>query len=134
MKVVRAVLRGLGESNLARLPDPVVFIDISRRVQSELDKNGGQPSPDTNMTDFSDASGNVVTAADSDAVAEQLTNGTWLMVHTGWEQFCWESGPGLKGLYINGFNFPGISKAAVDRLIEIEHQKGIRIHGQNRVL
>ncbi|MDP3766883.1 MAG: cyclase, partial [Dehalococcoidia bacterium] len=31
--------------------------------------------------------------------------------------------------YINGFNFPGISKAAVDRLIELENQKKIRING-----
>jgi kynurenine formamidase len=111
------------------LMGPVGLIDISRRVQSELDKNGGQPSPDTNVTNFSDASGNVVTAADIDVVADQLASGTWLMVHTGWEQFYWESGPGLKGPYINGFNFPGISKAAVDRLIEIENQKGIRING-----
>ncbi|GIX47384.1 MAG: hypothetical protein KatS3mg131_1595 [Candidatus Tectimicrobiota bacterium] len=111
------------------LTGPVVLIDISRRVQAELDKNGGKPSPDTKVTDFSDASGNVVTAADIDAVADQLTNGSWLIVHTGWGQFYWQSGLGLSGPYINGFNFPGVSKAAVDRLIEIEERRGIRING-----
>lgn len=111
------------------LTGPVVLIDISRRVQAELDKNGGKPSPDTKVTDFSDASGNVVTAADIDAIADQLRPGTWLMVHTGWGQFYWGSGPGLDGPYINGFNFPGVSKAAFDRLIAIEDQKGIRING-----
>ncbi len=111
------------------LTGPVVLIDISRRVQAELDKNGGKASPDTKVTNFSDASGNVVTAADIEMVADQLTNGSWLIAHTGWGQFYWGSGPGLEGPYINGFNFPGVSKAAVDRLIELEDQKGIRISG-----
>ncbi len=107
----------------------VVLIDVSRRVQAELAKNGGKPDPDPKKTDFSDASGNVVTAADINAVANQLDNGVWVMIHTGWAQFFWQSGPGLEGPYINGFNFPGLSKAAVDRLIEIENQKKIRING-----
>lgn len=111
------------------LTGPVVLIDISRRVQAELDKNNGKPSPDTKVTDFSDASGNVVTAADIDAIANQLSSATWIVVRTGWGQFYWGSGPGLDGPYINGFNFPGVSKAAVDRLIAIEDQKGIRING-----
>ncbi len=66
---------------------PAVVIDISRRVQAELDKNGGTPSPDLKLTDFSDASGNVVTAADIDAVADQLTEGAWVIMHSGWSQF-----------------------------------------------
>jgi kynurenine formamidase len=107
----------------------VVFIDISRRVQAELAKSGGKPDPDPKKTNFSDASGNVVTVADINAVANQLVGGAWLIIHTGWSQFYWQSGPGLEGPYINGFNFPGISKAAVDRLIEIENQKNIRING-----
>lgn len=111
------------------LTGPVVLIDISRRVQAELDKNEGKPNPDTKVINFSDDSGNVVTAADIDAVADQLADGSWLMVHTGWGQFFWGSGPGLEGPYLNGFNFPGISRAAVDRLIEIEGQKNIRIGG-----
>lgn len=107
----------------------VVFIDISRRVQAELAKNGGKPDPDPKKTNFSDASGNVVTVADVNAVADQLAAGVWVIVHTGWSQFYWQSGPGLDGPYINGFNFPGISKAAVDRLIELETQRRIRING-----
>lgn len=107
----------------------VVLIDISRRVQAELAKNGGKPDPDMKKTNFSDASGNVVTAADINAVANQLDNGVWIIINTGWAQFFWQSGPGLEGPYINGFNFPGLSKAAVDRLIEIESQKKIRING-----
>lgn len=107
----------------------VVFIDISRRVQAELAKNGGKPDPDPKKTNFSDASGNVVTVADINGVADQLANGVWVVVHTGWSQFYWQSGPDLAGPYINGFNFPGISKAAVDRLIELENQKRIRING-----
>jgi kynurenine formamidase len=107
----------------------VVLIDVSRRVQAELAKNGGKPDPDPKKTNFSDGAGNVVTAADINAVANQLDNGVWIIIHTGWSQFFWQSGPGLEGPYINGFNFPGLSKAAVDRLVEIENQKKIRING-----
>jgi kynurenine formamidase len=111
------------------LTGPVVLLDIARRVQAELDKNGGTPDPDAKKTNFSDASGNVVTAADIDAIASQLADGVWLIVHTGWSRFYWQSGPGLEGPYINGFNFPGVSKAAIDRLIALEEQKKIRING-----
>jgi kynurenine formamidase len=111
------------------LTGPVVLLDIARRVQAELDKNGGTPDPDTQKTNFSDASGNVVTAADIDAIAGQLADGVWLIVHTGWSRFYWQSGPGFEGPYINGFNFPGVSKAAFDRLIELEDQKKLRING-----
>lgn len=111
------------------LTGPVVLIDIARRVQVELEKNGGKPDPDPKKTNFSDASGNVVTAADIDAIAGQLADGMWLIVHTGWSRFYWQSGPGLEGPYINSFNFPGVSKAAFDRLIELEDQKKIRING-----
>ena len=31
--------------------------------------------------------------------------------------------------YINGLNFPGFGKAAVEKLIEIEERKGVRING-----
>lgn len=47
----------------------VVLSDISGRVQAELDKNGGKPSPDKSVTDFSNCSPNVVTADDIAAVA-----------------------------------------------------------------
>ncbi len=48
---------------------PAVVIDISSRVQAELDKNGGKPSPDASITNFSNASNNVVTAADIDGIS-----------------------------------------------------------------
>jgi kynurenine formamidase len=50
----------------------VVLIDISGRVEMELAKNGGVPSPDTAVTDFSNASPNVVTADDIVAVEKQI--------------------------------------------------------------
>ena len=55
--------RTLEELSIDDLTGPVVFLDISGRVQSELDKNGGKPGPKT-VTDFSNSSNNVVTAAD----------------------------------------------------------------------
>ena len=65
--------------------NPIVLIDISGRVQRELDKNGGKPSPDTSVTDFGESSGNVVTAADVEAVADQLVDGAWLVMNlVGW--------------------------------------------------
>ena len=107
---------------------PAVVIDISSRVQAELDKNGGNPSPDTSVTDFSNASNNVVTAADIDAVADQLADRVWIVANLGWSRFYydanWDTTP-----YFNGWNFPGVNKAAIDRLIEIEDEKGIRING-----
>jgi kynurenine formamidase len=105
-----------------------VIIDISARVQAELDKNGGKPSPDKSVTDFSNASPNVVTADDIAAVADKLGAGAFLVVNLGWSRFFqdanWDSTP-----YFNGWNFPGLNKAAIDKLIEIEDQKGFRING-----
>ena len=111
-----------------QLVGPAVVIDIGSRVQAELDKNGGKPSPDTAVTDFSDDSPNVVTADDISAVAGQLTDGAWIVLNLGWARFYydanWDTTP-----YFNGFNFPGLSRSGVDRLIEIEDAKGIRIAG-----
>lgn len=128
-ETTRPDLRTADQLSEKDLTGRVVVIDISRRVQAELAKNGGKPDPDPKKTDFRDSSGNVVTVADINAVADQLDKGVWLIIHTGWGQFYWQSGPGYEGPYINGFNFPGLSKAAVDRLIEIEDQKKIRING-----
>ncbi len=105
-----------------------VVIDISARVQAELDKNGGKPSPDKSVTDFSEGSANVVTADDIGEVADQLDNRVWLVVNLGWSRFYydadWATTP-----YFNGWNFPGLSKGAIDKLIEIEGTKEIRING-----
>lgn len=118
----------LHELTPQELVGPAVLIDISSRVQAELDKNGGDPSADTSVTDFSDSSNNVVTADDIDAVADQLADGVWLVANTGWSRFYydpnWETSP-----YLNGWNFPGFNNAAIDKLIEIEDEKGVRIAG-----
>lgn len=106
-----------------------VVIDISGRVQSELDKNGGKPSPDTSVTDFSNSSANVVTADDIAAVADKLSNDTWLVLNLGWSDYFFQGTDFAKDPYINGWNHPGMSKAAVDKLISVTKAKGIRIKG-----
>ena len=107
----------------------VVLIDISGRVQSELDKNAGRPSPDKSVTNFSNASTNVVGPDDIEAVADQLGNDTWLVLNLGWSRFFFEGPDFAKDPYINGFNHPGMSKAAVDKLIEVMDRRGVRING-----
>jgi kynurenine formamidase len=113
----------------ADLTGPIVLIDISARVQAELDKNGGRPSPDTSVTDFSNESGNAVTADDISAIADQIDNGVWLVLNQGWSRFFFEGTDFAADPYINGWNFPGLTPAAVDRIIEIENEKGVRING-----
>lgn len=112
----------------AELTGRVVLVDISGRVQSELDKNGGKPSPDIAVTDFSNSSAAVVSADDISAIADQLADGVWLVLNLGWSQFYF-SGPDFAGPYVNNFNHPGLSKAAVDKLIEIMDEKSILIGG-----
>ncbi|MDX1709659.1 MAG: cyclase family protein [Rhodovibrionaceae bacterium] len=118
----------LHELSAAELIGPAVVIDIGSRVAAELDKNGGKPSPDTSVTDFSDDSNNVITADDVAAVEDQIEDGVWIVANTGWSQFYfdpnWDTTP-----YLNGWNFPGFNNAAVDKLIEIEDKKGVRING-----
>lgn len=107
----------------------VVLIDISGRVQAELDKNGGKPSPDKSVTDFSNASGNVVTSADIEAVADKIDTGVWIVLSQGWSRFFFQGADFAKDPYINGWNYPGLTPGAVDKLIEIENAKGVRING-----
>ena len=111
------------------LSGPIVLVDISARVQAELDKNGGAPSPDTSVTDFSDASGNAVTADDIAAVAERIDDGVWLVLSQGWSRFYFQGTDFAADPYINGWNYPGLTPAAVDKLIEVENEKGVRING-----
>ena len=106
----------------------MVVIDISERVNAELGKNDGVPGP-VEVTNFGNASTNVVTAADIDAVADQIQDRSFVIVHTGWSRFYWNSGPGLEGPYVNDFNYPGFSREAITRLIEIEKSRGVRING-----
>lgn len=120
--------RSLSELTVDDLTGPVVFIDISARVDAELKKNNGSPGPAT-VTNFGDMSPNVVTAADIDAIADRLANRSFVIAHSGWSRFWRMSGPGLEGPYVNGFNFPGFSRAAIARLIEIETSRNIKING-----
>lgn len=106
-----------------------VFVDISGRVAMELAKNGGTPSADITVTDFSNASANVVTADDIAAVAGKIKNGVWLVLNTGWSKFYFSGPDFAKDPYINGFNHPGMSKGAVDKLIEIMDRKEVVIGG-----
>ena len=108
----------------ADLIGPVVLIDISGRVHKELDKNGGRPSPDPAVTDFSDTSANVVTADDIAAVADQLKPGVWLVLNLGWSHFYQQGTDFAKDPYINGGNQPGLSRAAVDKLIRVMARNG----------
>jgi len=120
--------RTIDQLSVDDLVGPVVFIDISARVQAELAKNAGKPSPDTQVTDFSNSSAGVVTAGDLDAIRDQLRNRSWIVVRSGWSRFysgtSFENSP-----YINGWNHPGFNKRACDRLIEIENERGIRVNG-----
>ena len=108
---------------------PAVVIDISGRVQAELDKNGGMASADRAVTDFSNGSGNVVGAGDIDAVADRIADGIFLVLNLGWSDFFFQGTDFVNDPYINGFNHPGMNKEAVDRLIEIMDAKGVRIAG-----
>jgi kynurenine formamidase len=107
----------------------IVVIDIASRVEAELAKNGGKPSPDKSVTDFSNASNNVVTADDIAGVADRLENGTWIALNLGWSKFFFQGPDFAKDPYINGWNHPGMNKEAVDKLIEIMEQKQILIGG-----
>ena len=106
-----------------------VIIDISSRVDTELAKNGGTPNADKNITDFSNSSPNVINADDIDAVKDQIDNGVWLVLNTGWSRFYFSGTDFAKDPYVNGFNFPGLSKDGVDRLVEIMEEKNVMING-----
>ena len=111
------------------LSGQIVLVDISARIQAELDKNGGRPSPDSSVTDFSDESGNAITADDIAAVADGIDDGVWLVLNQGWSGFYFQGADFGKDPYINAWNYPGLTPAAVDKIIEIENAKGVRING-----
>ena len=124
--------RSVDEYSLQELIGPIVYIDISDRVRKELAKNGGKPSPDRSVTNFDNDSGNNVSAADIDAVADQLVDGAYIVINTGWEPLY--EGPPPTGSnwshsYSNMLNHPGLTPDAVDRIVAIEKARGIRIAG-----
>ena len=82
---------------------PAVVIDISGRVQAELDKNGGVASADRAVTDFSNGSGNVVTADDIDAVAERIADGVFLVLNLGWSDFYFQGADFVNGIKVRVF-------------------------------
>ena len=122
--------QAMHEVPIEQLAGPVVLIDVSGRVSEELRKNNGRPHPDLSVTDFSDSSRATVRAADIDAVADQITEGVWVIANVGWSQFYpnsgedWETSP-----YVNRLNHPGFTREAVDRLIEIMEEKQVRVAG-----
>ena len=93
----RPTAERLGADDLA---GKVVLIDISGRVQTELAKNSGKPSPDMKITDFSEKSVNVVTADDIAAVADQLADDVWLVLSLGWSDFYFQGADFAKDPYL----------------------------------
>ena len=51
------------------------------------------------------------------------------MLSQGWSRFYFQGADFGKDPYINGWNYPGLTPAAVDKIIEIEDAKGVRING-----
>ena len=123
--------RSIEQYTLRDIIGPIVYIDISDRVAKELAKNGGKPSPNPQVTNFSDASGNTVTPADIDKVADKIVDRAWIVVHSGWDKHYVGKAPENIFLhpYINGLNYPGLGKATGEKLIAIEKAKGVRING-----
>lgn len=119
--------RTVDQYSVQELFGPVVYIDVSARVTAELAKNGGRPSPDRKKVNFD----NMVTVADIDKVKDQITNGVWIVINTGWSKFFEGAPPKNPFLhpYVNGLNYPGLNKPEVERLIAIEEEKGVKIAG-----
>lgn len=116
--------------SIQQLSGPIVFVDVSDRVRRELGKNGGQPSPDLEITDFSNSSKATVRPEDIEAVADQIEDGVWIVARTGWSKFFFTGGSDWnKSVYVNGLNHPGFTPAAIDKIIEIMDRKGVKIAG-----
>jgi kynurenine formamidase len=114
----------------AQLTGDIVMIDVSARVAKELEKNGGVPNPDTNITDFSDSSMATVRASDIRAVADQIKEGVWLVANVGWDQFYFSGTDDWdKSQYTNALNHPGFTGEAIEELIKIMDEKQVKISG-----
>jgi len=113
-----------------QLTGKIVFIDVFDRVKRELDKNGGVPSPDISITDFSNSSRATVRAVDIEGVEKKIEDGVWVVARVGWDQFYSD---GIEdwatSKYVNNFNHPGFTPEAIDKLIEIMDRKGVKISG-----
>ena len=131
LKIDNPDTRFAHQFTLQDLVGPLVYIDISARVETELARNNGLPSPDRSVTDFSNTSRATVRLDDVRAVKEFITDGCYLVIHTGWEKFLFGEGPdnGWYHPYNNGLNHPGVTPEVVDWLIEYEEKHSIRING-----
>ncbi len=118
------------ELTTEQLTGDIVLIDVSKRVEKELAKNGGIPSPNTGITDFSDSSQATIRAKDIRAVADQIKEGAWLVGRVGWEQFYFSGTEDWdKSRYVNSLNHPGFSAEAIEEIIKIMDEKQIKISG-----
>ena len=64
------------------------------------------------------------------AVADQITDGVWLVGRLGWDQFYFSATEDWdKSRYVNGLNHPGFSGEAIEELIRIMEQKQVKISG-----
>ena len=113
-----------------QLTGNIVLIDVSTRVKAELAKNNGKPNADITITDFSDSSLATIRASDIRAVADQITDGAWLVGRVGWEQFYFAGTEDWdKSAYVNGLNHPGFTSEAIEEIIKIMDHKNIKISG-----
>jgi len=116
--------------SVEQLTGTIVLIDVSNRVKDELAKNNGIPSPDLKVTDFSDHSIATIRAADIRAVADQITDGVWLVGRVGWDRFYFSGTEDWdKSQYVNGLNHPGFTGEAIEEIIKIMEKKNIKISG-----
>ena len=63
------------------------------------------------------------------SASSRATLGAWLVLNLGWSRFFFQGPDFAKDPYINAWNHPGITPAAVDKLIEIMDDKGVKIAG-----
>ncbi len=118
------------ELTTEQLTGKIILIDVSDRVSKELAKNGGKPSPDRSVTDFSDSSLATVRASDIEAVADQIEDGVWVVARLGWEQFYFAGTEDWdKSVYVNALNHPGFTREAIDTLIRTMDEKDVKISG-----
>lgn len=131
LKISEPDMRYAHEFTLADLIGPLVYIDISERVENELAKNKGIPSPDISITDFSNNSAATVRLSDIEPLEKYICEGAYLVFNTGWEKTWWGENPenGWLHPYNNALNHPGVTPEVVDWLIALEDRRGFRING-----
>lgn len=124
-------MRYAHEFTLEDLIGPLVYVDISAKVNRELQKNAGRPSPDTRLTDFGNNSDATVRLADIEVLEPCIRENAYIVFNTGWEKTFHGRSPenGWYHPYNNGLNHPGVTPEVVDWLIDLEDRKGFRING-----